>query len=100
MVAERAWDHGAAVAPQEIVNDAIDERRNVMEMGLNKRHIELLIEVMQDPERLLPDDEAIEALLEQWCLLPYPNGSEWYFPHPLLTLRRVPLPPRKAGSTA
>ena len=100
MVAERAWDHGAAIAPPEIVNDAIDERRNVMEMGLNKRHIELLIEVMQDPERLLPDDEAIEALLEQWCLLPYPNGSEWYFPHPLLTLRRVPLPPRKAGSTA
>ena len=35
-----------------------------------------------------------------WCLLPYPNGSEWYFPHPLLTLRRVQLPPRKAGSTA
>lgn len=89
MVAERAWDRALPRADGDIVDDCIDERRRVMEMGLDRGHIRVLAAVMQDPEHLLPEGDQVDDLLDQWSLLPYPNESEWYFPHPLLTMRRV-----------
>jgi hypothetical protein len=62
-----------------------------MEAGLDRGHIEILASVAKDPEHLLPDDERVDELLDQWSLLPYPNESEWYFPHPLLTIHRIKL---------
>ncbi|GAB4532845.1 MAG: hypothetical protein Tsb0020_48890 [Haliangiales bacterium] len=89
-VAERAWDRDLAAADLAVVDDAIDERRRLREMGLDRRDIDILRAVVDDPDRRLPDDERVASLLDRFCLLPYPNRSEWYFPHPLLTLALVP----------
>jgi hypothetical protein len=91
MVAERASDRGLGTADAQAVDDAIDERRRLMESGLDRGIIDVLRSVMVDPEHVLPDYEGVEALLDQFALLPYPNQSEWYYPHPLLTMRRVRL---------
>jgi hypothetical protein len=41
---------------------------------------------MRDPKHRPVYDARIERLLQVNALLPYPNESEWYYPHPLLTL--------------
>jgi len=71
---------------QFVVALALDSQRRILEMGLDRGHIELLQEVMADPERRLPDDPRVMDLLSIWRLLPYPNESEWYYPHPMLTI--------------
>ena len=76
-----------------MVDDSIDERRRLLELGLDRAKIGLLRDVASDPEHRLPDGDEIGTLLDQFCLLPFPNRSEWYFPHPLLTLELVRLPP-------
>ncbi|MFO0607136.1 MAG: hypothetical protein U0324_28500 [Polyangiales bacterium] len=43
----------------------------------------------RDPQRRLPRDPEAWDLLHWDCILPYPNGGEWYGPHPLLLLRMV-----------
>lgn len=89
MVAERAWTEEVSAADEALIKDCIDERRRVLEMGMNRAEIELLEAVAHDPEHVLPDDTRVESLLDRHCLLPYPNESEWYYPNPLLTLHRV-----------
>ena len=91
MCAERAWDRAVPRVDRPIIDACIDERRRLMEMSLNRGHIQVLQEVMRDPQHLLPENELVEELLDQWCLLPFPNESEWYYPHPLLTLKLVPI---------
>ena len=91
MVAEYAWDAELQAADDAVLNRVIDDRRRVVEEGLNQRHLELLRMVIDDPRHLLPADErTIELLNNQW-LLPYPNESVWWFPHPLLTRKLLPL---------
>ena len=91
MVAEYAWDAELHAADDAVLNRVIDDRRRVVEEGLNQRHLELLRMVIDDPRHLLPADErTIELLNNQW-LLPYPNESVWWFPHPLLTRKLLPL---------
>lgn len=92
MLAERAWDRDLAEADAEVIDKCIDERRRTLELGLTRGDIDLLSDVMTDPEHRLPDNDKALKLLEQQLLLPYPNESEWYFPHPLLTLKLVPFP--------
>lgn len=82
MVSERAWSADAAQADEAMVEEVIDEHRRLVEMGINRRHVELLAELLDDQE--LPDDEKIPEMLNRSWILPYPNESEWYFPHPLL----------------
>lgn len=91
MVAEHAWDRSLEVVDEAAVEAAIDERRRVVEEGLNQRHLELLRSVMDDPQHLLPADERTLELLTNLWLLPYPNESIWWFPHPLLTQKLLPL---------
>lgn len=88
-VAEICAGNAIEVASAAEVEVAIDRRRRIIETGLNKRDLEILTSVANDPLHVLPDDEEVDLLLDQWCLLPYPNESEWYFPHPLLTIHRV-----------
>jgi len=71
------------------VDDALDEMRRLYETGLTREHAAVLESVAEDPEHALPDDERAWELLQQDRLLPYPNRSEWFFPHPLLTLYKV-----------
>lgn len=74
---------------ERIVDEVIDEARRDREHGLDKGDIAVLEEVARDPERRLPPGDVARKLLELARLLPYPNESEWYYPHPLLTMHLV-----------
>lgn len=89
MVAERTYDAGLDVTTRVIVDDALDARRRIFELGVNRRHIEVLEGVLADPRHQLPDDPEATRLLHSFWLLPYPNESEWYFPHPLLLMAKL-----------
>ena len=72
-----------------MVAAAIDERRRELELGLDAGHLAVLRDVMANPGQL-PSDERTEELIRNQWLLPYPNESLWWYPHPLLTLRQLP----------
>ena len=95
-VAERTWKADVASPTPAMVENAIDEARRDRERGLDVGHIGVLRAVMADPQRRLPEDSRARKLLDWGHLLPYPNESEWYYPHPLLTLHLL----RDPGSTA
>lgn len=85
---------GADQADAACVDRAIKERRTVREDPWSARHERVLREVLQ--HRSLPDlsSEAdgitfVEQLVDSFQLLPYPNESLWWYPHPLLTLSRL-----------
>lgn len=82
MTSERAWSRELEQADEAAIDEVIDEWRRLVEMGINRRHIELLAALLDDQE--LPDDDKIPDMLNRGWILPYPNESEWYFPHPLL----------------
>jgi len=86
-LAEVGWDQDAPTATPELVGQVLDEWRRRKETGLTSEHIQLLEKVMRDPEHRLPLSELASELLDSQHLLAYPNDSEWYYPHPLLTMR-------------
>lgn len=88
-LAEFAWDADADTATEDFVNKVLDERRLRRETGLHRGHIKVLEAVIKDPDHRLPEDELAYKLLTNGALLPYPDGSEWYYPHPLLTMNLV-----------
>ena len=94
-VAERAWTEDVTIATPTIVEEVIDEARRDRERGLDVGHLGVLRAVMDNPLRQLPEDARARKLLDWGHLLPYPNESEWYYPHPLLTLHLLQAP----GST-
>ncbi len=98
LVAEACWDRDLPLAGEAAVEACIDERRRIQELGITQEALEILAQVVEHPQHLLPASPRTQALLEQNHLLPYPNESEWYFPHPLLTLHLLPLEPQP-GST-
>lgn len=69
------------------VRRVLDAARLLCETGLNEAHRRLLAKVADDPRHLLPEGPDVYDLLQWDRLLPYPNESEWFYPHPLLTLR-------------
>ncbi|MCX4242488.1 hypothetical protein [Paraliomyxa miuraensis] len=89
LLSDRCWDRELAVADAQAIDDVIDERRRVLEAGLNRRHVDVLRAVLEDPQHMLPDDDIVDEMLDNWWLLPYPNESEWYQPHPLLMLVKL-----------
>ena len=89
MLAERGWDDDAPAATEAHVEDVLKEARALVETGLDRGHIELLEEVVRDPEHRLPPGDLARELLTYGRLLPFPNESEWFYPHPLLTLNLV-----------
>lgn len=97
MLAEVGWTSDAERATRPLVDKVLDEARRLLEMGLDKGHIEVLEEIAADPLRRLPADPRARDLLSYGQLLPYPNESEWYYPHPLLTMHLVRT--NRAGST-
>ncbi len=88
-IADFAWDADANVVTDDLVASVIDERRRRREMGLDRRHIRLLESVVLDSSHRLPEDDAAYKLVINTSLLPYPNESEWYYPHPLLLINLV-----------
>lgn len=91
-VAERAWTADVDAATRAIVDDVVDEVRRDRERGLDVGHLGVLRAVMEDAQRRLPEDGRARQLLDWGHLLPYPNESEWYYPHPLLTLNLLQAP--------
>lgn len=88
-VAERAWDEKLDRVTGAIVEASVDEARRKKESGLNSEEIALLEQVLRDERRALPGKPEAISLLDKQRLVPYPNESTWYFPHPLLTLNLV-----------
>jgi hypothetical protein len=89
MLAERGWDDDAEVATAAHVDDVLKEMRLLVETGLDRGHITVLEEVARDRDHRLPSGDMSRALLTYGRLLPYPNESEWFYPHPLLMLSLV-----------
>ncbi|WP_437903818.1 hypothetical protein WME95_35765 [Sorangium sp. So ce327] len=97
MLAEVGWTSDAERATRPLVDKVLNEARLLLEMGLDAGHIEVLETIADDPLRRLPADPRARDLLSYGQLLPYPNDSEWYYPHPLLTMHLVRT--NRAGST-
>jgi hypothetical protein len=91
-LAERGWDHNASVVTAAHVDDVIKEARLLVELGMYREDIDLLYEIAKDPLHRLPDGDRSRELLTYGRLLPYPNETEWFYPHPLLTLSLVRIP--------
>lgn len=89
-------DDAPALLPAH-VEKALDEQRGLLEMGLHSGHIDLLQRVVNDPLHRLPDDNRVWELLNLLRLMPYPNKSEWYYPHPLLMRSLVKPSPGVVG---
>jgi hypothetical protein len=70
----------------DVVMKVIDKERRLLEGGLNRDDIKLMEEVIADPDHILPSDPLALKLLNSERLFPYPDGTEWFYPHPLLTI--------------
>lgn len=97
-LAKAAWQADAQVATEELVQEVLDDLRRTRELGLHKGHIQMLEEIANDPEHRLPAQPLAQELLDIQALLPYPNRSEWYYPHPLLTMSLIR--PKPGGSAS
>lgn len=86
------WDDNVDVVTSKHVDRAIKEVRQVLEIGMHRGDIDLLHSIATDPDHRLPDGPIARELLTYGRLLPYPNESEWFYPHPLLTLSLVRVP--------
>lgn len=84
-----AHQDGLTMATPEAVEQVLEDRRRQRELGLHQDHIRLLAQIAKDPEHQLPGGPLAQELLTYGALLPYPDGSEWYYPHPLLMRRLV-----------
>ncbi len=93
MLAGEAWTADAPKATGEMVDRVLRKARLLMEQGLDRGHIDELDAVVRDPKHLLPKNDAARDLLKYGRLLPYSNGSEWFYPHPLLTMSLVSAEP-------
>lgn len=97
---DRANEANAPVGDRAETADAeqaIEDERRLIELGLTREDLDLLAAVANDPHHELPDAPRAARLLTTFCLLPFPNGSQWWYPHPLLTLVLLR---RRTGSIA
>lgn len=91
-LAEAAWQENVTVATDALVSKVLDDWRRQRELGLHRGHIQLLEEIAAAPEHRLPAGPLAQELLSSGALLPYLNESEWYYPHPLLTMHLLKVP--------
>lgn len=90
-IAGPAWDRSLKRADEAVVDRAIENMREVTEAGLTKAHLGVLRELLADPGEL-PESELVADMLDVCLILPYPNDSEWYLPHPLLLKTKLAKP--------
>lgn len=82
-IAGPAWDRSLPQADELVVDAAIETLRHETEAGLTRGHLDILRELIEAPGEL-PNSELVGEMLDLCLILPYPNESEWYYPHPLL----------------
>lgn len=97
-LALRGMVDDVSAATEVTVRKVLDAARMLVENGLNEAHRRVLEKVRSDPRHLLPAGDDVYDLLLWDRLLPYPNESEWFYPHPLLTLHF--LAPTPSGSAS
>ncbi len=85
-IAGFAWDADADAVDDEMIESVLHDRRRLIESGLWKPDLDLLSKIADLPHQRLEPTENLKRLLTHGILLPYPNDSEWFYPHPLLTL--------------
>ena len=96
-IAGPAWDRSVPSASDDVVERAIEQMRRESERGLTRRHLDMLNDLLADPDVLPDDDDVVGELLDVSLILPYSNESTWHMPHPLLLKARIPrLPPTGA----
>lgn len=95
-----AWDDDLTTATETVIDAVLDERRRVLETGLTIGKIRLLEAIARDQKHDLPDGEMALELLENDTVMPFPDGREWYYPHPLLTISRLNVKPAGQGSSS
>lgn len=83
-LAGECWDDDAEAATEEHVNKVLDRWRKMYEEGLDADRIALL-RTARDTRELPGGDKGLELVTNLW-LLPYPNGTKWWAPHPLLLM--------------
>lgn len=89
---ELGWDQDLSGSTDPVVEDCVDAWRRRWEENITSSDITLMEGIVRTRE--LSGDEGEPGLLDTWCIVAYPNRSTWYYPHPLLTLRRVRTEPR------
>ncbi len=89
LVAERCYARDLAVADLDVIELVVDRQRRQFEEGIHAGHLSVLREVMDDPHHRLPDNKLVSELVANFWLLPFPNKSTWWYPHPLLTLNML-----------
>jgi hypothetical protein len=82
-----AWDRDIRRTTRELIDEVLDSQRRLLESGVYKEHLAVLERVAANPHARLERNPLVDELLTTGRLLPYPNDSEWYYPHPLLTLK-------------
>jgi hypothetical protein len=86
-----AWDQSLTQVTASIVEQAIDNLREETEGGLTRKRLDILRALLASSGEL-PDDDLVAEMLDVCLILPYPNESEWFFPHPLLLKVKLPKP--------
>lgn len=84
-----AWDNRLVQVNEAIVDGALDSLREETEAGLTQKHLNVLRRLLENPD-VLPDDGVVAEMLDLCLILPYPNESGWFFPHPLLLKVKLP----------
>lgn len=95
-VAMEAMIARAPKATDTIIDKVLDRHRREQEAGLHRAHVTCLQKVLNDPDRLLPEDDLAAELVKRQLLLAYPNESTWYLPHTALIWKML----RRAGPSA
>ncbi len=85
-LAGAAWDRDAERCDLRLVDDVLDAQRQLKETGIFGQHIKVLQAAMAAPDVRPERDQYADELLLFGRLLPYPNRSVWFYPHPLLLL--------------
>jgi len=83
-LAGECWDDDTDAATEEQANKVLDRWRKMYEEGLDADRIALLRSA-RDTHKLPGGSEGLELVTNLW-LLPYPNGTKWWAPHPLLLM--------------
>ena len=78
-----AWDEDCAVLSDTHVATVIDKWRRRWEEGMTSTSHEALDAVAAAYN--VDGSELQAKLLDELCIVPFPNQSVWYYPHPLLT---------------
>ena len=86
-VVERAYQDDAPGSTDEILAAVIDTWRRRWESGLTSDDIAALTRIAAS--KMISSADVDQRLLDERCVVAFPNESVWYFPHPLLTLRLV-----------